>query len=98
MRTYKILGRVVAVALFAMAVTPTVSLACKEAGAFKHVGIVTSVDAKAMTLTIKDAETGGPIVFSVTAAQLKKIKTGDQVLVGYTEEKSGTLTAVQIQA
>ena len=98
MRTFKILGGGVVVALLAMVLTPAVSLACKEAGAFKHVGIVTTVDAKAMTLTIKDAETGGPIVFSVTAAQLKGIKAGDQILVGYTEEKSGTLTAVQIQA
>ena len=30
--------------------------ACKSAGQFKHVGVVTAVDAKALTLTIKDAQ------------------------------------------
>jgi len=98
MRTFRVLGGVVVVSFLATMAIPTMSLACKEAGAFKHVGIVTMVDAKAMTLTIKDAETGGAIVFSATAAQLKNIKAGDQVMVGYTEEKSGALTAVQIQA
>lgn len=97
MQTFKIGGGWVVVAFLTMVLTPGVSLACKEAGAFKHVGVVTSVDAKAMTLTIKDAETSGPIVFSVTAAQLKDIKPGDQIMVGYTEG-GGKLTAVQIQA
>jgi Cu/Ag efflux protein CusF len=79
------------------ATTPSVALACKSAGAFKHVGVVTAVDAKALTLTIKDAETGEPIVFSATAKQLAEIQPGDQVMVGFVE-KDGQLTAVQIHS
>ena len=71
--------------------------ACKSAGQFKHVGVVTAVDAKALTLTIKDAETGEPITFAATAKQLKDVKPGDQVMVGFLE-KDGTLTAVQIHS
>jgi len=71
--------------------------ACKSAGQFKHVGVVTAVDAKALTLTIKDAETGEPITFAATAKQLKDVKPGDQVMVGFVE-KGGTLTAVQIHS
>lgn len=71
--------------------------ACKSAGQFKHVGVVTAVDAKALTLTIKDAETGEPITFAATAKQLKDVKPGDQVMVGFLE-KDGKLTAVQIHS
>ncbi len=71
--------------------------ACKSAGQFKHVGVVTAVDVKALTLTIKDAETGEPITFAATARQLKDVKPGDQVMVGFVE-KGGTLTAVQIHS
>jgi Cu/Ag efflux protein CusF len=55
------------------------------------------VDAKALTLTIKDAETGEPIVFSATAKQLAEIQPGDQVMVGFVK-KDGQLTAVQIHS
>ncbi len=71
--------------------------ACKSAGAFKHVGVVTAVDPQALTLTIKDAETGDPVTFAATATQLKDVKPGDQVMVGFVE-KDGKLTAVQIHS
>ena len=80
-----------------MLVGPVGALACKSAGAFKHVGVVSAVDTKALTVTIKDAETGEPITFAATAKQLKDIKPGDQVMIGFTE-KDGTLTAVQIHS
>jgi len=90
------MGMVMLVAALVLAGVPA-AWACKSAGQFKHVGVVTAVDAKALTLTIKDAETGEPITFAATAKQLKDIKPGDQVMVGFLE-KDGTLTAVQIHS
>jgi len=90
------MGLVALVAALVLAGVPAV-WACKSAGQFKHVGVVTAVDAKALTLTIKDAETGEPITFAATAKQLKDVKPGDQVMVGFLE-KDGTLTAVQIHS
>ena len=89
-------GLVALVAALVLAGVPA-AWACKSAGQFKHVGVVTAVDAKALTLTIKDAETGEPITFAATAKQLKDVKPGDQVMVGFIE-KDGTLTAVQIHS
>lgn len=83
--------------LFLLAGVPAAAWACKNAGAFKHVGVVTAVDLQALTLTITDAETGEPITFAATAKQLKDIKAGDQVMVGFVE-KGGKLTAVQIHS
>lgn len=90
------MGMVMLVAALVLAGVPA-AWACKSAGQFKHVGVVTAVDAKALTLTIKDAETGEPITFAATAKQLKDIKPGDQVMVGFLE-KDGTLTAVEIHS
>ena len=90
------MGLVALVAALVLAGVPAV-WACKSAGQFKHVGVVTAVDAKALTLTIKDAETGEPITFAATAKQLKDVKPGDQVMVGFLE-KDGKLTAVQIHS
>jgi Cu/Ag efflux protein CusF len=76
---------------------PQYALACKSAGAFKHVGVVTAVDLAALTVTITDAESGKPVTFSATAQQLKAVKPGDEVMIGFLE-KDGKLTAVQIQS
>lgn len=89
--------RMLGLAIVLTALAPAWAEACKSAGAFKHVGVVTAVDAAALTLTIKDAETGHPITFIATAKQLKDIKPGDQVMVGFLE-KDGKLTAVQIHS
>jgi Cu/Ag efflux protein CusF len=78
-------------------VQPHAALACKGAGAFKHVGVVTAVDPAALTVTITDAETGDPVTFSATVDQLKAVKPGDEVLIGFLEEKDGKLTAVNIR-
>ena len=80
-----------------LAGVPAAAWACKSAGVFKHVGVVTAVDPQALTLTIKDAETDGPVTFAATAKQLKDVKPGDQVMVGFLE-KNGKLTAVQIHS
>jgi Cu/Ag efflux protein CusF len=61
------------------------------------VGVVTVVDSKALTVTISDAESGEPITFAATAQQLKGIKPGNEVMIGFTE-KNGKLTAVQIHS
>jgi Cu/Ag efflux protein CusF len=82
---------------FALTVAqPYAAVACKGAGAFKHVGVVTAVDSVTLTVTIKDAETGDPVTFSATAAQLQSVKPGDDVMIGFVE-KDGKLTAVNIR-
>jgi Cu/Ag efflux protein CusF len=86
-----------AVALLTTVAVPVGALACKSAGAFKHVGVVTTVDTAALTVTINDAESGEAITFVATEKQLKDIKPGDQVMIGFVE-KDGTLTAVQIKS
>ena len=68
-------GLVALVAALVLAGVPA-AWACKSAGQFKHVGVVTAVDVKALTLTIKDAETGEPITFAATAKQLKERQAG----------------------
>lgn len=90
------MGTVALAALLVVAL-PGGALACKSAGAFKHIGVVTAIDPAALTVTIKDAETGEPITFSATAKQLRDIKPGDQVMIGFVE-KDGKLTAVQIHS
>lgn len=83
---------------FALTVAqPHAAVACKGAGAFKHVGVVTAVDPAALTVTIKDAETGDPVTFSATAEQLRSVKPGDDVMIGFLE-KDGQLTAVNIRS
>jgi hypothetical protein len=89
--------RAVSVAMLVLAI-PVQALACKSAGAFKHVGVVTTVDTTALTVTINDAESGEPITFAATAEQLKNIKPGDQVMIAFLEEKNGILTAVKIHS
>ncbi|MFZ5863643.1 MAG: hypothetical protein ACOYXR_12465 [Nitrospirota bacterium] len=76
---------------------PEGALACKAAGTFTHVGVVTAVDPTALTVTINDAETGHPMTFSATAEQLKTVKTGDEVVIGFLEEQGGKMTAVKIR-
>lgn len=90
--TYAVAGTLVTIL-----VAPGAAFACKSAGAFKHVGVVAAVDTEALTVTINDAETGKPITFAATAKQLKNIKPGDDVLIGFTED-NGKLTAVQIHS
>lgn len=85
------------IAMLITVAVPVDVLACESAGAFKHVGVVTLVDTKALTVTINDAESGEPITFTATAKQLKDIKPGHEVVIGYTEE-NGKLTAVQIHS
>jgi len=92
--THTIVAGSIAVLVVAV---PSSALACKNAGAFKHVGVVAAVDTKALTVTINDAESGEPITFVATAQQLKDIKPGAEVMIGFTE-KNGKLTAVHIQS
>jgi hypothetical protein len=87
----------VSLALVLAIAGPQYVSACESAGAFKHVGVVTAVDLTALTVTIEDAESGEPVTFSATAQQLKDIKPGDQIMIGFLE-KDGKLTAVRIQA
>ncbi len=71
--------------------------ACKSAGPNKHVGNVTSIDAKAKTFTIRDAETDHPMSFEATDKILNEVKVNDRVMVGYKEEK-GKMIAIDVQS
>lgn len=66
------------------------ALACEGAGANKHVGMVTQVDAGKKTFTIKDAETQKPITFSANEAIISGLKGySGKVLVSYEENAEG---------
>jgi len=71
--------------------------ACKSAGPNTHVGSVTTIDAKARTFTIQDAETDQPMTFAATDTVLKGIKVKDRVAVGYKEEQ-GKMVAVDVRS
>jgi hypothetical protein len=71
--------------------------ACKSAGPNTHVGGVTTIDAKAQTFTIKDAETDQPMTFSATDTILAGLKVKERVVVGYKEEK-GKMVAIDVRS
>ena len=71
--------------------------ACKSAGPNTHVGSITTIDAKARTFTIQDAETDQPMTFAVTDTILKDLKVNARVMVGYKEEK-GKMVAVDVRS
>ena len=75
----------------------TISLACQAAGENKHVGNVMSIDAKAESFTIRDAETGEPMTFNATAALLEGFSVRDRVVVSYKEE-DGAMIAVEVDS
>ncbi|MHB8483856.1 MAG: hypothetical protein ACYDBV_14180 [Nitrospiria bacterium] len=73
------------------------SRACKSAGPNNHVGIITAIDLKGHTLTLKDAETGAPMVFKTADYLLKTVKVNQEVMITY--EKTGKqMTATKIKA
>ncbi|HTN43989.1 MAG TPA: hypothetical protein VMN77_09380 [Nitrospiria bacterium] len=75
----------------------TTGWACKSAGPNTHVGRVTTIDAKAKTFTIQDAETNQPVTFVATGTILDELNVKDRVMVGYKEEK-GRMVAVDIRS
>jgi len=77
--------------------TGTMTWACKSAGPNKHVGSITSIDAKAQTFTIRDAETDHPMTFAATDTMLKDLKLSARVMVGYKED-NGKMIAVDVQS
>ncbi|MBI3622293.1 MAG: hypothetical protein HY208_08925 [Nitrospirae bacterium] len=79
-----------------MAVSAGPVWACDAAGPSTHVGVVTQLDAKQRQFTIKDAQTGKPMVFVAESPQLAALNIGDQVAVKY-EDHDGIMTAKQIQ-
>jgi hypothetical protein len=69
---------------------PTAAWACKAAGPDTHVGMLQSVDAKAKSFTIIDAETRGPIEFQADEAILKQLKDVKGP-IGVLHEKVGSV-------
>ena len=63
------------------------SYACSMMGPNTHVGLITSIDSKAQTFTIRDAETNKPITFNADDKIMLELAgiNNDQVIVGYAE-------------
>ena len=72
------------------------ALACEAAGPNAHVGIVTDVDHARSTLTLKDAETGGPLTFLARPDLLRGIAPKDEVTVKFAPTGK-TLRATSIE-
>jgi Cu/Ag efflux protein CusF len=70
--------------------------ACDAAGPNTHVGVVTTLNAKERQFTIKDAQTGKPMVFVADSKQMAALNIGDQIAVKY-EDHDGKMLAKQIQ-
>jgi len=92
----KQLSVVVVAGLIGVAVAAGPAWACDAAGPNTHVGVVTQLDAKQHRFTIKDAQTGKPIVFVASASRMPALNIGDQVAVKY-EEHDGMMTAKEIR-
>ena len=75
---------------------PVDAWACKSAGSNVHVGVLTSVDAKAKSFTIIDAETRSPITFVSDEAILKDL-AGVKGTIGVSyEEAKGVFRALEV--
>ncbi len=70
--------------------------ACDAAGPNTHVGVVTQLNAKERQFTIKDAQTGKPMIFVAESKQMAALNIGEQVAVKY-EKQDGKMLAKQIQ-
>jgi hypothetical protein len=78
-----------------MAVMAGPAWACKAAGPNTHVGVITLLNAKERQFTIKDAETGKPMIFIADSKQIAALTVGDQVTVKY-EKRDGAMVAKRI--
>ena len=90
--------------LYALALVPLVgmlsaaapALACEAAGPNTHVGVVTAVDHARSRLSLKDAETGGPLTFLARPDLLRGIAPKDEVTFTFAPEGK-TLRATSIE-
>lgn len=74
----------------------TTAWACKAAGPDTHVGMLQSVDTKAKSFTIIDAETRGPITFSADEAILNNLKDVRGMIAVLHEKVGGVLRALEV--
>jgi hypothetical protein len=74
------------------------SFACSMMGPNTHVGTITSIDSKAQTFTIQDAETNKPITFNADNKIMLELAgiNNHQVIVGYAEV-DGKLIAANVK-
>jgi len=78
-------------------VIPSMTWACDAAGPNTHIGKVTSVDAKKMTFTIRDAQTSSPITFIAESAEIIAGLKGAKGMITVNYEEDGDdLTAVGV--
>lgn len=78
-------------------IAPISAWACDAAGPSTHIGKVTSVDAKKMTFTIRDAQTSSPITFIATSADIiEGLKNANGMITVNYEEDGDDLTAVGV--
>ena len=77
----------VAICLFSAALlTGAPAWSCDMAGPNTHVGLISSVDPNARTLTIIDAQTNAPITFLVSDAMLRSVHKDMRITVHYTKQ------------
>jgi hypothetical protein len=62
------------------------AFACKGAGENAHMGVITAINQVEKTVTLKDAETGQPIVFKASEAVLKSAIANARVMIHYKTE------------
>ncbi|MBI1820915.1 MAG: hypothetical protein HYR79_04325 [Nitrospirae bacterium] len=64
----------------------TPAFACKGAGENAHMGVITAINLKDKTVTLKDAETGQSITFKAAETLLKSVKASDRAMISYKTE------------
>lgn len=62
------------------------AFACKGAGENAHMGVITAINQADKTVTLKDAETGQPIVFKASEDVLKTAIANSKVTIHYKKE------------
>lgn len=90
-------SRALLLTLLLLFIAPAVSFPCSNMGPNTHAGKIVALDAKEGTLTLIDAESGKPILFSAAPKLLASLRPSDRVVVRFTTEKE-RLIAEEIQS
>lgn len=79
-----------------LSVAPMTLWACDMAGPNAHVGVITQINDKTMSFTIRDAQTQRLITFTVSKDMLDRLMKSTRVLVKYKKDQ-GKLVATSIK-
>lgn len=75
---------------------PVYTWACDGAGPMTHVGNVLSIDAKAKTFTLRDAQTSSPITFKANDEIINGLKDAHGMITVKYQEDGDKLNAVGV--